>query len=254
MRAAMISDAHLQGLDDPAQHRLVALLDGLETDHLYLLGDLFHFWWGFPDAVFSEFVPVLAALDRLRRRGVPVTFVPGNHDFAVGPYLVDELGIEVCSAHRRSIDGVAFHLAHGDEADRSRTYALTRAVLRSRAFDLAMRSLGPRRAYALLSRLAGSSRMRGGDAGPLLAAQQTWARRELAAGAEVVVMGHVHVPLVLREAQGTIVHLGDWVEHRTWLEVEGGRVRLLCGLEGRPWRAQEEEGATRSRVSGSSSN
>ena len=81
----MLSDAHLTGPDDPVQDQVVAWLDGLATDHCYLLGDLFHFWWAFDHDVLPEFAPVLAALGRLRERGVPLTLLRGNHDFRLGP-------------------------------------------------------------------------------------------------------------------------------------------------------------------------
>ncbi len=50
MYAAMLSDAHIRGLDDPNQHQLVEWLDQLDASRLFLLGDIFGFWWGFPDA------------------------------------------------------------------------------------------------------------------------------------------------------------------------------------------------------------
>jgi len=227
MRVVMVSDAHLEGLHDPAQHALVSWLDQLECDHLLLLGDIFHHWWGYRGVVSQRYVPICAALLRFSRRGLPVTFVPGNHDFAVGPFLRDEVGVEVQGHHSRELDGVRFHLAHGDEADASVGYALTRAFLRGRPFAALMRALGPARGEALLRRMAGASRHHPADPGPLLSAPQRWARQRLKNGAQVVVLGHIHVLAHVRFAEGDVIHLGDWAQYRSYLEVEDGVPRLF---------------------------
>lgn len=234
MRAALVSDAHAAGPLDQSQRSLVQWLERLEVDHLYLLGDIFHHWWGF-EPVMQPYAEVVEALAKVRRRGTGITLVPGNHDFAVGRVLREEVGIEVRAAHTVELAGRRFLLAHGDEADASMGYRLTSAVLRGRAFAGLMQLLGPQRGYQLLARLAGSSRAHGGEPGPLLELQQAWARKRLGVDADVVVMGHIHVPLVVPLPEGTVVHLGDWVEHRTWLRVEDDHFELVQGLDGRPW-------------------
>lgn len=233
MRVVMVSDAHATGLDDPSQQSLVQWLDGVRADRLVLLGDLFHHWWGFPDVVWGPYVPLCAALLGVRARGVPITFVPGNHDFAVGSFLRERVGVEVRGPHLRELDGVRFLLAHGDEADRRWQYRLTRALLRGRGMAATMRLLGPRRGHRLLQSLAGASRRHGGDPTPLVQAQRRWAEQRLGGEADVVVMGHLHTPMVVHGPRGTFVNMGDWLEHQTWLEVVDGRPRLLQGLEGR---------------------
>ena len=227
MRIAMVSDAHLSGVDDPGQAALVKWLDCLEVDRLILLGDIFHHWWGFSGAVMDEYVPVCAALLRVRERGIDIDFVPGNHDFAAGPFFSERLGARVTGPRREQFDGVDFFLAHGDEADASMGYRLTRWVLRGWMFALLMRVLGPGLGGRLLRRLAGASRHHPANADELMRAQQDWAAERIAEGAQVVVMGHVHVPGVVARDGGTIVHLGDWVEHRTWLRVQDGQAVLF---------------------------
>ncbi|MCK6502348.1 UDP-2,3-diacylglucosamine diphosphatase [Myxococcota bacterium] len=232
MRVHLLSDAHLTGLDDPAQDDLVRWLDQLHCDRLVLLGDLFHAWWGFPGVVWSGYVPVCAALLRARRRGVQLFFVPGNHDFTVGTFLADEVGLQVRGTHVQVIGGLRFLLSHGDEVDDSAGYRVTRAVLRGRPFAGLLRILGPARSHVLLLRLAGASRHQAHDPSPLLDRQRAWADRRLGVDADVVVMGHIHVPALERRRGGIFVNLGDWAEHRSWLEVGEGRLVLRQGLEG----------------------
>ncbi len=242
MRLALLSDVHLVGdPDDPAdralQAALVDWLDGLQVDRLCLLGDLFHHWWGRPGVVPAGLVPACAALLRLRGRGIALTVVPGNHDFALGPFFRDQLGAELRGPHRREVDGQVVFLAHGDEADASPGYRATRALLRGPAMAGLMRLLGPVRGDALLARLAGSSRHRPADPVALRAAQQRVAAAHMADGVDIVAMGHIHAPALLPLAGGTMVHLGGWGVDRTWCLIEGGVPRLLTGPCPEPARA-----------------
>ena len=215
MLAAMISDAHLTGRDDPNQARLVELLDGLDTQRLFLLGDVFHFWWSHRGHREPAYGPVLDALDRHLERGTRVTYVPGNHDFALRHF--EDRGVRVTSQVRCLLGGQRYHLLHGDEADTSAGYAATRALLRGPAFAVAMRAARPGLARRIGLALAGASHSDTPDAG-LVQAQVALADRLLATS-EVVVMGHSHAPGVHERPEGTYVNLGDFVQHHTWLAV-----------------------------------
>ncbi len=219
MLAAMLSDAHLTGLGDPVQERVTTWLDGLEAEHCYVLGDLFHFWWGFEDAVLEEYRPVLSALQRLRDRGIGLTCVRGNHDFCLGPFFTEVLGATVADSVQVELGGLRYLLVHGDQPDRTLGYRLTRRVLRGRAFDRLMKGLGPGGARWLGHRLAGTSRRIGGGSGPLLEAQQAWAAEQLAGDVDVVVLGHSHVLGSWDLDGGRLINLGDFARDGAWLAV-----------------------------------
>ena len=114
-----ISDVHL-GLrvGDPAdrEHRLVSFLQGLpqETEAVYMLGDIWDFWYEYRDVVPKGYVKVLGALTALMDRGVKVFFFQGNHDVWTYRYF-EELGMtrleQPCVTE---IGGRKFCLGHGD--------------------------------------------------------------------------------------------------------------------------------------------
>lgn len=229
MRVVVVSDAHLVGLDDPNQARMARWLEALGAeglDELIILGDLFHHWWGFSGVVLTDYVPICAALLAVKRAGTTIRFIPGNHDFASGDFFERALEAQVGGPCSLTLAGRNFYLAHGDEADVSGSYRLTRTLLRGPVFAGLMRALGPVRGLALLKRLAGSSREHMGDQMPLLQRQRQWAVPHLRNGAEFVVMGHVHWPGMVRLPDGIVVHLGDWVSHYTFLLIEPGVVEL----------------------------
>ncbi len=229
MRVALISDLHLSGADDPTQAAFVAWLDRLDVDILVLLGDIFQAWWGYRDIVPIDFVDTCAALSRVRRRNIHIVVVPGNHDFALGPFFHDTLHADVCGSHLREIDGQRVWLAHGDEAGTRLGYALASKVIRGRPFSAAMRALGPSTGMRLLRKLAGSSRDHMGNVGPLLDGQRQWAQQRLIEGADLVVLGHLHHPGIDPLPGGALVRLGGWGHDRTWCLLEDGVPQMIAG-------------------------
>ena len=227
MRVALISDLHIHGREDPTQAAFVRWLDALEADQLVLLGDIFHAWWGFRGTVPVDYVAACAALERIRTRGIELVVVPGNHDFALGPFFTETLGAQVLDAHTRSFDGLQVCLAHGDEADDSVGYWIASKLLRGRPFSALMNMLGPSLGMRLLHTLAGSSRDHMGSAEPLLRAQEAWAAARIQQGVDIVVVGHLHHPGIVSLDSGTLVRLGGWGHDRTWCLLEGGVPRLM---------------------------
>ncbi len=223
MRIALVSDVHVVGgADDPAEAAIVSWLDARNEDIVCILGDLFHAWWGFPQWTPPPLVPTCAALERLCQRGIPLVFVPGNHDFVPGPFFSQTLRATVVPQHIVAWDGVSFLLAHGDEADTSLGYRLTRQVLRGRVFSRLMDHLGPERGMALLHRLAGASRDHGHAPGPAIARQRNWVQAQMRDGVKVVITGHLHQPGIETVGNGIWVRLGGFGGDRMWCLIEDG--------------------------------
>jgi UDP-2,3-diacylglucosamine hydrolase len=121
-----VSDVHLGA---PALHNnheremlFARWLDYIADDvsELYLMGDIFDFWWEYKKVVPRGFTRILGRIANLTDRGVPVYFFPGNHDLWVFDYLPSELGVVV--HHKeivKEIRGKKFFLAHGDGLDAS---------------------------------------------------------------------------------------------------------------------------------------
>jgi len=119
-----ISDVHLgaPALKNNHQRELLFArwLDSINDDvrELYLMGDIFDFWWEYKKVVPRGFTRILGRIANLTDRGIPVYFFPGNHDLWVFDYLPSELGVIV---HRKEVirefDGKKFFLAHGDGLD-----------------------------------------------------------------------------------------------------------------------------------------
>lgn len=115
------SDIHLGAGDAAAacrtERRFTAWLDEVSRDAeaIFLLGDLFDFWFEYRRVVPQGFVRTLGKLAELTDRGVRVVFFTGNHDMWVGDYLHRECGVEIHTAPQVvELAGKRLFLAHGD--------------------------------------------------------------------------------------------------------------------------------------------
>lgn len=236
-----LSDAHL-GAESPAreaskERSLVAFLDArAQGETVYLLGDIFDFWFDDGRHPQSRYDGVLRALGHATDRGVRLLFMGGNHDYWVRTgrrpgWFERALGIDVIADPH-----MAFHhdrrllLTHGDALGGARgTYALVRGVLHSRLAIAAFGTLprGVRHHFARLT--SATSRKRHDEALTARAAERLRAEAEkvLARGdADAVIAGHVHRPELLRLTRGVYLNLGDWMGFRSYGVLRDGELAL----------------------------
>ena len=115
-----LSDAHLgcRALSHQRtlERRLVRFLDTIKdkAEAVYLLGDMFDFWFEYTDVVPKGFTRFLGKLSDLTDNGVEVHFFVGNHDMWVGDYLQKECGIIIHhEPYTAELCGQVFLIAHG---------------------------------------------------------------------------------------------------------------------------------------------
>ena len=116
-----VSDIHLGSGDVATQRRVerdfLNFLKQVEQDgeSLFLVGDIFDFWFEYKRAVPKGFVRVLGRLAELSDKGVRVVMLTGNHDMWVGNYLTEECGVELYTTPQTfTVAGKQLFVAHGD--------------------------------------------------------------------------------------------------------------------------------------------
>ena len=115
------SDFHL-GLDAELTSKerelmVVAWLSSIEhkADAIYLLGDIFDFWFEYQSVVPKGYLHLLGKLADLKSKGIEIFLFTGNHDMWMFSYLEKELEIPIIREHiTKEIDGKKFYLGHGD--------------------------------------------------------------------------------------------------------------------------------------------
>ena len=101
----------------PRERHFVQWLDTIKTDAaaIFLLGDLFDFWFEYSYVIPKGFTRVLGKLAELSDAGIPIHFFVGNHDLWMNGYFEQELNIKVYHSPREfCINNTVFFLGHGD--------------------------------------------------------------------------------------------------------------------------------------------
>ena len=239
--AYFVADAHLgQGTPDSNRARerdLLRLFDTVlgERAALYVAGDLFDFWFEYAYTVPKHYVGVLQKLGELRRAGLSVTYVGGNHDFWIGDYLRRELDVDFTDTPLPlSIQGRRVLLAHGDGmGPGDRGYKLVKRVLRNPLARALFRWIHPDIGIPLARMTSHTSRHHPPRPRPSEGwLFETVARPVFRAGYDALVLAHFHVPVHRRESDGELLVLGDWIERRTYARLEDGVFRLEDFREG----------------------
>lgn len=233
MRKIFIADAHLRAPEDQNYRTLVRFLDTLpaDTDTLYLLGDIFEFWIGSPRPVYGHYREIIDCLKRVRARGVRIVYFEGNHDFHLGGFFKEQLQAEVYpEGAELEIGGRRVCLCHGDQINRAdHRYRLFRFVLHSflvkALVPVFSRRLADRTAATLSQRSSSqhASRKKRWDYRVIL---DSYARERFAAGCEVVITGHYHLPMLKREGERLFVSLGDWISQYSYAQWLDGEISL----------------------------
>ena len=250
-----ISDAHLGSLAvkhrRQQERRLVRFLDEIKdkAEAVYMLGDMFDFWFEYRTVVPQGFTRFLGKVSELTDMGVEVHFFIGNHDIWCLDYLERECGVTV---HRDAltfdIGDKTFYLAHGDGlGDPDRTFRFIRGIFHNKVCQWAFRwvhpDLGMRfgLAWAKHSRLKHSGSSPGGEGGepPYLGEDREplvrFAKAYLLEHPDVdyFIFGHRHIELDLAlNRQTRVLILGDWISQFTYAVYDGNQLRLDSYTEG----------------------
>lgn len=150
-----VSDVHL-GCDvlNPADReaRFVGFLRSLpeETAELYLLGDIWDFWYEYRDVVPRGYFRVFAALTDLIDRGVAVYFFQGNHDVWTFSYF-EQIGMKkLVQPYIFEADGKLFCIGHGDGLGPvPKSYLRLRRLFHNRVAQRLFSTIHPHLAFSL---------------------------------------------------------------------------------------------------------
>jgi len=232
-----ISDCHF-GLQDRQKERekesqLFSFLDEIQEDagELYILGDLFDYWFEYKHVMPKGFHRILTRLEQFTDNSIPVHLIVGNHDFWVGKRFTEETGVHIYyDPLSVTLNGKKFFLHHGDglnEGDKG--YKILRSVLRNKINIFLYRLLHPDLGISLAKKSSRTSRNNHSATG--LSAEQSalrsFATKQLSNGYDYVIMGHHHTPEQLSIGNRQYINLGDWITHYSYAVFDGHELKLL---------------------------
>ena len=235
-----VSDIHL-GLKVPEERlieeRFTLFLKSLpkNTASLYLLGDIFDFWYEYKYVVPKGYVRVFGALAELSDRGVNIFFAKGNHDLWTFGYLEKEVGLKILREPEIiEINGVRFCVAHGDEFGGKRSHMLMKGMFKSRFLQKLLSMIHPRWTLAFAfwwsrrNRVGKGEKLNFKGEGELLYKYASdFEKRERV---DHFIFGHLHTPGNCTTPLGAGFYiLGEWVDGCEYLVFDAERRSLAWG-------------------------
>jgi UDP-2,3-diacylglucosamine hydrolase len=234
------SDFHL-GLKagpDPAgrEKKVVRWLSSVAPDakEIYLLGDVFDFWWEYKLVVPRGFTRFLGTISSLTDSGIPVHFFTGNHDMWVTDYLSGECGVIVHTEPLTKIfDRNTFHLAHGEGlGSKNIGYRILLSIFRNKPLRILYSAMHPLIGVGIGHKWSLNSRLGKGISLDFLGEEKEdlirYARTLLKDNKiDYFIFGHRHLVLSYRLSEGPeIIFLGDWVHDGSYAEWDGKELVL----------------------------
>ncbi len=236
------SDIHL-GAGTPAEQRetervFIRWLDHISADAeaVFLLGDLFDFWFEYRRVAPQGCVRALGKLAELTDRGIRVVLFTGNHDMWVGDYLARECGVELHTAPGEvTLAGKRLFLAHGDNMNirRQPMLRLMNTLFRSRTLRFLFSWLvHPDMAMKFGRWWSGKSRKSHGQHPPTAAITEPlrdYARQYAERHPEVdlFIFGHMHVACDRTGERPRVLHLGSWERTPTYAVLDDAGILTL---------------------------
>ena len=208
-----------------------------EAKEIYLIGDIFDFWWEYRLVVPRGFTRFLGTVAEITDSGIPVHFFTGNHDMWIGDYLATECGIIIHLAPVTGIfDGKKFHLAHGEGLGSGDFgYKILLSIFRNKLLRKMYSTLHPyvgvgfAHWWSLNSRLAKGTpeKFLGEEREDLIRYASTILAKD---NIDYFIFGHRHLAMTYKMQKGAeIVFLGDWIRNGSYAEWDGKSltIRLL---------------------------
>jgi len=245
-----ISDAHLgsRAIEHrrTQERRLVRFLDDIKDKAaaVYMLGDMFDFWFEWKNVVPRGFTRFLGKISELTDNGVEVHYFIGNHDIWAFEYLEKECGVHI---HRHplttEIYGRDFYLAHGDGmGDPSKSFKLIRSVFHNKVCQWMFGHLiHPNSAMNFGLSWAKHSRQKQNDGkdAPYMGEDKEhlvlYTKEYMKEHSDVdfYIYGHRHIELDLMLSRTTrMIILGDWINNFTYAVWDGENMFVENYIEG----------------------
>jgi len=236
-----LSDFHL-GVPNRTESRLreqaiVRFLTKAEKDaaEIFLVGDLFDFWFEYRKVVPKGYVRLLGKLAELSDKGIRLHFFMGNHDMWVKNYFKEELNMQIYRGPERfTFNNRTFLVGHGDGlGPGDKGYKFLKKIFRNPLCQWLFGILPPAVGMGLAQYFSKKSRLADkSQEEKFLGEENEWliiyAREMLQhTPTDYFVFGHRHLPIDFTLQPGSrYINLGEWLHHRSYACFDGNQLTL----------------------------
>ncbi|MHB1178157.1 MAG: UDP-2,3-diacylglucosamine diphosphatase [Daejeonella sp.] len=233
------SDFHLGVPDQESscnrEARIVRWLDLIKHDasEIYLMGDVFDFWFEYATVIPRGYIRFQGKLAELSDSGIIITFFKGNHDMWIFDYFRKELGIQIVSDELLiERDGKRFFLHHGDGlGPGDALYKVLKKIFRSRLCQWLFARLHPNLGIGLAKRWSRNSRAQHAKMEVFRDIEEEWLftySKEVLQHDhyDYLIFGHRHLPLDLPIGSSRYINLGEWINFNSYAVFDGENLEL----------------------------
>lgn len=219
------------------EKRIVAWLNKIQCDAkaLYLVGDLFDFWYEYKTVVPKGYIRFLGKLAELKDNGVEIIVFTGNHDMWMFGYLSDELNIPVYK-HPIVIEhaGKQFFVGHGDGlGPGDYGYKTIKKIFSNKLCIKLFGLLHPDVGIKIANFWSRRSRQHTGTTeDTYLGDNHEWLvqycleQQTINPKIDYFIFGHRHLPIYKIIGKSLYVNLGDWIKYNTYAVFDGNNLQL----------------------------
>ena len=215
---------------------IVRWLDEIKSDaeELYLMGDVFDFWFEYKTVVPRGYVRLLGKLAELSDAGIKLHYFTGNHDMWVFDYLPKEIGATLYREPvQREINGKKFFLAHGDGlGPGDNGYKFIKKVFANKFSQWLFARLHPNLGIGMANYWSKKSRIATQlEEEKFLGDDKEWLvmfSKEILAKEhfDYLIFGHRHLPLDIKINSSRYINLGDWFRYNSYAVFDGVELEL----------------------------
>jgi UDP-2,3-diacylglucosamine hydrolase len=235
------SDFHLGAPNDEEslkrEKNIVRWLDEIKVDakEIYLVGDIFDFWFEYKHAIPKGFVRLQGKIAELTDAGIPIYVFTGNHDMWMFDYLPKELGIQLLKGNViKNYNGKIFLIGHGDGlGPGDYGYKFIKKVFANKLCQWAFARIHPNLGMGIANYWSKKSRKVNAEHDEkFLGEENEW----LAIFAkdylknehiDYFVFGHRHLPLEIKlNEKSTYINLGEWIKYNSYAVFDGNELKL----------------------------
>lgn len=236
-----LSDFHLGAPDHAAslerERLIVRFLDEIKADtaELFLVGDMFDFWYEYNTVVPKGFVRLLGKLGEFADAGIPLHFFVGNHDMWMKTYFQEEFNMPVYFGPETfERQGKKLFIGHGDGlGPGDHGYKRLKKLFRNPAAQFLFGVLPPMLGMGLANYMSRRSRAQTGTSEEVfLGEDKEWlvifCKEQLQQQpVDYFIFGHRHLPIDFRlNTDSRYINLGDWIRYCTYAVLEEGQLQL----------------------------
>ncbi|HKB87176.1 MAG TPA: UDP-2,3-diacylglucosamine diphosphatase [Ignavibacteriaceae bacterium] len=231
-----ISDIHLglrsREIESKKERLLVKFLELAknEAKELFIVGDLFDYWFEYKRVYQKGYFRTLTALQDITEAGVKIHYFIGNHDFMHGDFFEKEIGAAMYDDPiERVLNGKRFFIGHGDGMVKNDTgYNILKKIMRNKTLQTLYSWVHPDIGISIASGTSKSSReytskKNYGEIDGLYDA----ARSKIDEGFDYVIFGHLHKRQFVQYKNGTYINLGSWLDAPCYGIFRGSKFEIV---------------------------